>query len=937
VNKLLSSLFLLVTLGLVHLHAYADVGQFNGLNVTEEKYYDLNQSMYLYYENREGQGRKKHEGHDNKAALSLTDLRELPESKWQLHNAKQISTLPDQLPLWVRVIINTPKLVSQDWIISLSESSGPNLNFYEIIDDRVITTHSINGFDSFSHRPVEHRLPIIPISFQANNTVELLFRIESSAGLNLKIGLQPRDLFYTYDQRESLLISLHLGLVIGILVYHLILFFSTRNSAYSMYSLFLLGVVLVTLRISGFGYQYLWPEIPWMINEGRNISYAFCAITATIFTIYFLQVERFSRKMYLFLHTAWIVVAVSCILIYQDIQLIKSVQIPLVMITFISLIVAGAMAMIHGVSFAKYYMAAWLVLIASAIWFILNVVRVLPYINDANAVLRLGMDLQILLMALALGYRVRKLQSEKIIAVAENKAKSDFLAKMSHEIRTPMSGVLGMSELLGDRLSDPTSIHYNNAIQSSGRSLLTIINDILDYSKIEAGRMELESIPFNIEELAVTTLDTFKQMALKKKIELIADIDPKLPKVMNGDPNRLKQIMLNFISNSLKFTDSGHIVLKIEPAKNEYAQTKISITDTGPGISEEKQCKLFKAFSQTDSSIARNHGGTGLGLVISKQIATLMNGTIGVSSETGKGSTFWVCVSLEPHVGEFQTKEIHSSNIVNRRILIADDNFTFAELLKTNAETWKMIPTVVHQGQEVLIALEESYNSNQPFDIISLDLFMPLMNGIEASKMIERDARFNRIPRILLTSADDLPSREELHQAGIYQALVKPTLAAELHDTFCLAMGVAVESQPESTNITTDQTDISINNLNILVAEDNKVNQMVITGLLKKINQNAIIVNDGKEALDKLSEADHDIDLVLMDCDMPVLDGYHATKEIRKMEKKTNRPEISIIALTAHVMEEQKEACFKAGMNDYLSKPIDITSLINAINKLEFE
>lgn len=896
----------------------ANSAPFETTGIYEDRTYDLHKTLYFIKETN---------------ALSVSEVQAFPIEQWQRHPVKPISTLPNQVPMWIKIPIAIHRSVSKDWIMKLDESSGPKGQFYLFVDGQLHQQQTVNGLSSFNERPIQHRLPIIPIQLKVNQRVEILFRLEQTAGFSLSFSLLPSHEFYEEDALDSLLIAMHLGLIIGILVYHLVLFAATTNISYAIYSFYLATIILVTLRISGFGYQYLWPNTPWMVDQGRNLSFSLSAISATIFAIYFLQVRLYSRFLYIALHALWIFMALSSLATFHDLQLIRQLQIPLQISSYILLIASGIMAMVYGHTYAKFYVLSWAIFVACAVWFALNVLGVFPYEHAARSVVRLGIDLQVILMAMALGYRVRKLQSDRFMAEAENKAKSDFLAKMSHEIRTPMSGVLGMADLLGERLKDETSIRYNNIIKASGHSLLTIINDILDYSKIEAGKMQLEHIPFNIEKLAVETLDTFKQLALEKKIELIIDIDKNQNTNLLGDPVRLKQIMLNFINNAIKFTESGHVVLRIAPAKNDLNQIKISVEDTGPGINIKNQTRLFQAFSQTDASVARNYGGTGLGLIICKQISILMKGTIGVDSIEGKGSTFWVCVSIEEDHDERQFITGPSRDLQGHRILIADDNFTFAEILKETVKNWNMVPVLAHNGHEVLEALESAYQENKSFELISLDLFMPLMNGLEASKMIEADPRFNQIPRVLLTSADTLPSQQELKLSGIYKAMVKPTLASELHNAFCQAIGGCIEETGGVQNIGIQQGDIKVKQLNILVVEDNKVNQMVIMAMLKKMQQTPCVVENGQEALNALSDPEHKIDLVLMDCSMPVMDGYEATRAIRKIEKEQHRPPVKIVALSAHVMEEQRDACVKSGMDGYLSKPIETSELIRVLNQ----
>ncbi|MEX1034235.1 MAG: response regulator, partial [Cellvibrionaceae bacterium] len=520
-------------------------------------------------------------------------------------------------------------------------------------------------------------------------------------------------------------------------------------------------------------------------------------------------------------------------------------------------------------------------------------------------------------------HRIRTMRASKMEAEADNRAKSAFLARMSHEIRTPLSGVLGMSELLADRLKDKTDIYYNNIIRSSGASLLTIINDILDYSKFTSGKMELEKIPFSLQRLGVDALDIFKVRAAEKNIELIADFAPDLPEFVQGDPTRVTQVMLNFIGNAIKFTESGQIVLSVTLADKERGMVKIAVTDSGEGIAASEQGRLFEAFSQASQKTSREHGGTGLGLSICKQLAVLMDGEIGLESEPGNGSTFWITAHLPASEESKQSGNVEDVSLAGLHLLIVEDNDTFASLLQAQAALWGMQTTTARNGEQALATLRRCYERGIIFDLISLDLIMPKMDGLETSRLIQLDERFNKIPRVLLTSATNFPPKHHLQAAGIDKVAEKPTLPADLRKIYkeLFAKNQTVDPPIE------DAAQVELPPLSILVVEDNAVNQMVIKGILKRLNQSPDIVDDGEDAVEKVTQHGARYDLILMDCEMKRMDGITATRQLRQWEAEQGLPPTPVVALTAHAVRAQMDASYAAGMNDYLTKPIEVAKL----------
>lgn len=834
------------------------------------------------------------------------------------------------LPVWVRVDIAVGDVSTQDWLFDVGNLFGGRLDFYQISEGSLIQHYEVDSFKSFHTRPYNHRQTKFPIVLHTKTTNTLILRIEKTDGLPFRSSIIPAIKFTASDSKIILFLGLHYGLILSLMVYHLLLAIVTLDRNYLLYSIYLAAYSLVAFSYSGLGFQYLWPDAPWFQIKIAT-AYSFSStVFAVLFTISFLNLYKLSRAITI----AFIVPTIMGVAytLLRSLDLIPNLGgvFYLSPVIYLAFIPAAIYSLVKGVAHARYYLIAWtLYNLALANW-MLSLVGIYVFLpNQAFLINQIGFELQTMLLALALAHRIRILRNEKIEAQADNRAKSAFLARMSHEIRTPLSGILGMSELLADRLEDKTDQHYMNIIRSSGTSLLTIINDILDYSKFTSDNMELERIPFNIRRLAVDSLDVFKVKAAEKHVELIADINLDLPEYVEGDPTRVKQIMLNFISNAVKFTEQGQIVLRVDFVPNKPDMLKISVSDTGEGIDKDEQSRLFDTFAQANSATNRKHGGTGLGLSICKQLATIMGGEVGVESSAGKGATFWFTAVLPASAVETNDR-VDEVSLKGLRILIVEDNYTFADLMRAQAKIWGMEPIVANNGRQALEKLKELDGNGLKVDLISLDLFMPIMDGLEFSQRLQQDFRFKNIPRLLLTSATNFPPRHQLAAAGIKKVAEKPTLPEDLLKIYkqLLAPDISAVSKPEEL---AKKDKEQIEPIKILVVEDNPVNQTVIQGILKRLNQNPEIVCDGEDAVELITVAGKAFDLVMMDCEMSRLDGLTATRMIRDWEKQQNIIPTTIVALTAHAVQEQKHACHEAGMNAYLTKPIEIDKLKNLL------
>lgn len=693
----------------------------------------------------------------------------------------------------------------QPFPIKLVLSSNFNIfdriELFTLFGEKYIKTYIGDSVD-YSTRELQTRTLALPINLPARSEVQFYLRAQTTGNFYLPLQVSTYNYFLSSGKQYENILGIGYGVVIGLFFYHLFLLFLTKEKVQFFYILYVGCTLLFFASQQGSLFQF-WPHATvW--NNLSLYSFSFFALSSGLFfSRLFLNTKNNPRLHKTLKYSAIFLALAGFLHIFIPTPVVASINSLLGLLLILSLFIIAFKRYLEGLTEAKLFMIAWGFLLIIGATMIIMMHLGMGSINIAMLLAQLAFAAQQVLLSIGLAQRINSLKRDKeetekeiAIAQAESKAKTDFLARMSHEIRTPMNAVLGVTQLLENTSLTEVQQQYINLLKNSGKLLISIINDILDYAKINSGNLSLEHAIFDLPKLLVSTQQIMISNLKNKQIELIFDIDNNLPQWVEADPTRLQQILFNLLSNALKFTQKGSVRLEVRQLfqmNKDTSQLQITITDTGIGLSSEQLKNLFSAFHQADASITRKYGGTGLGLAISKQLIDLMRGSIKVHSQINKGTQFII-----------------------------------------------LLP--VKLAQEIA-------NTTNPI----------------------------------------LP-----------------------------ALGWGDFSQ-----------------LRVLLVEDNAINQLIISSLLNQLHIEPHLANNGEEAVNFIRQHHHQLDVVLMDCEMPILDGLEATRQIRQWEKNHHQSTLAIIALTAHVLPEYKERCLAAGMNDYLSKPLLLEQLMNKLLNIQ--
>ena len=878
---------------------------------------------------------------DPDSQFSIEQITAAPLSDWRQNQQHTFSAGFSESVYWLRLDFENSGNQNTNWILEVPYPLLDEISFYYKKAGKIETIKTGDQL-LFSERPLMHRHFVFPIQLDTQSKQSVYFRIASRDTLQFPIRLWKPSNYQRHNHNVQLLYGLFFGALMVLIGMNTMALISLRDKNFLYYVAAIFFYAISQANLTGFTFEYLLSNFPSINKWMRPITVSLTLFFVSQFARDYLDTQKRAPLFYSLLNAiSW--VSIFSILMCIILPFSSAIKMVLANAVLGMLTLLATCIVCTPLKFApaRYFLFAWLGLIIGVCINILRAFGSLP----SNLITEHSIEFGAMIVAIFLSYgltsrvneekklklfaqrealrneRLARQEHERatqiqlsaqkkefeaqqhiIAAQSESRAKSDFLATMSHEIRTPMNGVLGLTELLLETKLDPKQEDYLKTIHRSGESLLGILNDILDFSKVESKSIELENVEFSIESVVDDVISIFANIVSEKKLSINFVLHHETPRNIIGDPTRLRQVLLNLVSNSIKFTDHGEIVIR---AYWEAPFLKFEVQDTGIGIAKEHQGKLFELFSQADQSTTRRYGGTGLGLAICRGLTELMGGGISVTSRVGHGSTFSFTIKCEDSDQIDQPKP--PETLTEKSIILVDSNLRFIESMAELAEFW-------HAKLEIVV---------DPKDL-KRDIYD------SADLVICHQKYSSALPKTKdkkeVVYLADYSKREGHPERTVLQ---RPVTFAKIKETVIHSLGIQNRRNKDD-----EKSTINFHKLNVLVAEDNNVNRMVIKGILNKLGISPEFAVNGLLAVRAVLGADKPFDVILMDCEMPEMDGYQATKEIRQLEQQNNL-DIKIIGVSAHAVMEREQMAYEAGMNLYMTKPIQIEDIKKVLLDIE--
>ncbi|PQP05156.1 hybrid sensor histidine kinase/response regulator [Pseudomonas frederiksbergensis] len=872
---------------------------------------------------------------DEQGDLQLSDIRSSRyTNQFSPTELERLTAAGPEGALWLRFRLAPGK---HEQLLRVFAPDLSHLNLYVLDGDQLIDQLNTGTGQPQAERPLPSSDFMLPLP-QSDKTLDVYLRLVSEHQLRPYVTLQSA-IMSAATQSQTLIYGLLFG-CIGMLILHNLTRYAYTRSRSSLWLAACEGLLLLSLVL------LLNLARPWLPNwsavqtPGAYLALLLTAPCGLMFAYRFFAPLGPHPLNKLLLGDILIIVACGLLLLFVN-------TLPLNLITYALVALAGlSMLFVSAHHWQKGYRPARL-FVAAMVVFNLGTLIILPALQGLTLVAPQGLIITLLvficisglLMSIALGERQRSITEDRFsisrdlaASNAEINAKAEFLAKISHEIRTPMNGVLGMTELL---LGTPLSVKqrdYVQTIHSAGNELLTLINEILDISKLESGQIELDDVQFDLNALIEDCLSIFRAKAEQQNIELISFIQPQVPRVISGDPTRLRQTLLSLLENALKKTEEGEILIVVAlDERSAKPRLRIAVQDSGPPMEAEERDALMHAELHSKHFLSATSLGGNLGLVIARQLIRLMQGEFGIKSGANQGSTLWLTLPLDPDRLEHPTSDLDSP-LQGARVLVVDDNDTCRKVLVQQCSAWGLNVSAVPSGKEALALLRTKAHLRDYFDVVLLDQNMPGMTGMQLAAKIKEDPSLNHdILLIMLTGISNAPSKIIARNSGVKRILAKPVAGYTLKTTLADELNQRNKGPATSQHLPTGPTlPVKVpSDFRILVAEDNSISTKVIRGMLGKLNLQPDTASNGEEALVAMKAQRYD--LVLMDCEMPVLDGFSATQQLRAWEVGNQRIRTPVVALTAHILAEHKERARQAGMDGHMAKPVELSQLRDLI------